>query len=503
VKAIITPTDRARADIPHRSTAWTVLLLVGILMVFPTVAPAQQDTFVPDWVKSAVFYQIFPDRFANGDPTNDPPHTELWGDAPTRRNHFGGDLQGIIDHLDYLKQLGVNAVYLNPIFEAPSNHKYDTRDYMRVDPQFGDTLTLHRLIDACHRHSIRIILDGVFNHTGVQFFAFADVKEKGSLSVYKDWYSFKSFPVGPASNPNYDCWWGYGSLPRLNTDNPAVREYLFSVTRKWMDLGIDGWRLDVPNEISHEFWREWRTVVKSINPDAYIVGEIWEDGSPWLQGDQFDAVMNYRFRNACLDFFVQRKIGPAAFDEKLEEQRKGYPDEVSFALLNLLGSHDTERFLTLCSGNTAVLKLAMLFQMTYPGAPMVYYGDELGMQGGKDPGCRGTMVWEKGGRDTTLLRFTQNAIAIRNSHRLWRTGTIHGVLEDEKQGVYGFMRVGSGARGLVLLNRNDAPATVTLDGSLAGRWRCIWPAETVAGAPAGTTAVIPPISGVVYLEEGS
>ena len=473
-------------------------------MAFPSVAPAHHDLFVPGWVKNAVFYQIFPDRFANGDPANDPPNTEPWGNTPTSRKHFGGDLQGIIDHLGYLRKLGVNALYLNPIFDAPSNHKYDTRDYLRVDPQFGDTLTLKHLVDACHTHGMHIILDGVFNHTGVQFFAFADVKEKGSLSIYKDWYSFKNFPVAPASNPNYDCWWGYGALPRLKTDNPAVRKYLFSVTRKWMELGIDGWRLDVPNEISHEFWREWRTLVKSFNPDAYIVGEIWDDGTPWLQGDQFDAVMNYRFRNACLDFFVQRTIGPAAFDETVEEQRQAYPDEVNFALLNLLGSHDTERFLSLCKGNTAVLKLAILLQMTYPGAPMVYYGDEVGMQGGKDPECRGTMVWEKGRQDSTLLKYVRDAIALRKSHRVWTNGTIRGVLRDEKQGVYGFLREMSGVRGLVLLNRNDAPATVTLDGSLAGRWQRVWPAEMPSGGErAGTRRVIPPISGAVYLEEGS
>jgi cyclomaltodextrinase / maltogenic alpha-amylase / neopullulanase len=475
-------------------------------MAFPSAAPAHQDSFIPRWVKKAVFYQIFPDRFANGDPTNDPPDTEPWGNPPTSRNRFGGDLQGVMARLDYLQQLGVNALYLNPIFDAPSNHKYDTRDYLRVDPQFGDSLVLRHLVDACHKRGMRIILDGVFNHTGVQFFAFADVKEKGSLSIYKDWYSFKSFPVAPASNPNYDCWWGYGSLPRLQTDNPAVRKYLFSVTRAWMDAGIDGWRLDVPNEISQEFWREWRTVVKSVNPDAYIVGEIWEDGSPWLQGDQFDAVMNYRFRNACLDFFVQRKIGPAAFDRTLENQRKAYSEQVHFALLNLLGSHDTERFLTLCKSNTAVLRLAMLFQMTYPGAPMVYYGDEVGMLGGKDPGCRGTMVWEKGRQDTALLTFSRDVIALRKSHAVWTDGAIRGVLCDEQQGVYGFVREIPGARGLVLLNRNDAPATVKLEGVLAGRWERVWPPESAVTSPGESAhhrTVIPPLSGSVYLERGS
>jgi glycosidase len=474
-------------------------------MALPSAAPAHPGSFVPEWVKSAVFYQIFPDRFANGDPANDPPKTEPWGKSPTSRNVFGGDLQGIIDNLEYLQKLGVNALYLNPIFEASSNHKYDTRDYMRVDPQFGDTLTLKRLVDACHLRGMRVILDGVFNHTGVQFFAFADVKEKGSLSIYKDWYSFNSFPVGPPSKPNYECWWGYGSLPRLKTDNPAVREYLFTVTRTWMALGIDGWRLDVPNEISHEFWRQWRTVVKSNNPEAYIVGEIWEDGSPWLQGDQFDAVMNYRFRNVCLEFFVQRTIGPAVFDDALARHRKDYADEVNFALLNLLGSHDTERFLTLCNGNTAVVKLAMLFQMTYPGAPVVYYGDEVGMSGGKDPGCRGTMVWEKNKQDTTLLKFVQDVIALRRAHNVWTHGTIRGVLRDEKQGVFGFLREISGVRALVLLNRNDATASVSLDGALAGRWRRIWPVETTVGEGAGTitSTVIPPVSGAVYLEENS
>ncbi len=366
-------------------------------------ARAQQGSFVPDWARDAIFYQIFPERFANGDPRNDPPGTEKWGGVPKSRSYFGGDLEGILRHLDYISSLGVNALYLTPIFESPSNHKYHTTDYLRVDPHFGTEKTLKRLIDSCHARGIRIILDGVFNHTGVDFFAFADIKKNGARSPYLGWYNIYSLPVGPPSKPNYECWWGLGELPKLMTTNPDVQQYLFRATRHWMELGIDGWRLDVPNEIPHQFWIEWRKLVKSINPQAYIVGEIWDDATPWLKGDQFDAVMNYRFQKACVQFFAKGTMNVTEFDSTLAAVRAEYPSDVTNALQNLLGSHDTERFLTSCGGNVNRMKLAVLFQAMYVGAPMIYYGDEVGMMGGNDPGSRGTMVWDPSKQRQDLL----------------------------------------------------------------------------------------------------
>ena len=329
------------------------------------IAQEHKNRFVPLWLKDAVFYQIFPERFANGDSSNDPPGTQPWGGQPTPKNFFGGDLKGIIEHLDYISSLGVNALYLNPIFQSGSNHKYTTDDYLRIDTAFGDEATFKKLVDECHGRGIRVILDGVFNHTGTSFFAFKDLKENGASSKYTGWYNVYSFPVGPPNKPNYEAWWGYGDLPKLMTSNPEVRSYLLQATEHWMNLGIDGWRLDVPNEIPHPFWIEWRKLVKSINPDAYIVGEIWDDARPWLQGDQFDGVMNYRFRAACLDFFATGKANAVQFAKTLAELQAMYPGEVSEGLQNLLGSHDTERLLTLFHGDKETMKLAWLFQMTY------------------------------------------------------------------------------------------------------------------------------------------
>ncbi|MFN0157723.1 MAG: glycoside hydrolase family 13 protein [Bacteroidota bacterium] len=458
--------------------------IVAILIVslsMPTAAAtrlSEQVHIVPAWVKDAVFYQIFPERFANGDPSNDPKDAEQWGGIPTTRNYFGGDLQGIIDRLDYIASLGVNALYLNPIFESNSNHKYQTVDYMRIDPHFGDESTFRRLVDSCHARNIRIILDGVFNHTGVGFFAFADVKKNGAASKYKEWYNFHSFPVGPVSKPNYDCWWNYGSLPKLMTANPEVRKYLFDVTRKWMSFGIDGWRLDVPNEISHEFWEEWRSLVKSINPEAYIVGEIWDDAGSWLRGDQFDAVMNYRFRDACVKFFAEESIAVSEFDERLSRQRSDYTVDVNYALQNLLGSHDTERFLTLCKQDEQTTHLAWLFQMTYVGAPMVYYGDELGMTGGKDPECRGTMVWDEMKQNKTMLTTMQQLARMRNQYACLRRGEFQSILVDDTQRIYAFARTYGTEIGVVVINNDTVAKEVALPLNTADElrsWEQVWP----------------------------
>ncbi len=459
---------------------------------------------VPAWVRDAVFYQVFPERFANGDPSNDPPGTEQWGGTPTPGNYFGGDLRGIIGHLQYLADLGINALYLNPIFASPTNHKYQTSDYLTVDPHFGDEATLRELIEACHARGMRVILDGVFNHTGTRFFAFDDVKRKGEASRYTSWYTFHGFPVGPTSRPNYECWWGYGHLPKLNTANPEVRAYLFEVTRHWMALGIDGWRLDVPNEIPHEFWIAWRALVKSINPDAYIVGEIWQDGSPWLQGDQFDAVMNYRFRDACVEFFARDTITASQFDDLLERQRHDYPDAVNFALQNLLGSHDTERFLTVCNGDTAAVRLAWLFQMTYPGAPMVYYGDEIGLTGGRDPGCRKTMEWDARKQNGALLAALQELIALRSAHPVLRHGAYQRLAADDRRSMLAFARTSGDSAAVVIINRSSSPQEVSVPvGVLPGDPVQVWPRVAVSWSldNGALSATLPPLSGAVFIGE--
>lgn len=455
-------------------------LLIGFCALLPVIlSRVAAQPVVPGWAEDAIWYQIFPERFANGDSSNDPPGVQPWGGKPERNNYFGGDLKGIIDHLDYLERLGVNALYLNPIFESPSNHKYHTSDYLKIDHNFGDERVFRKLVEECHRRKMRLILDGVFNHTGIHFFAFEDIKKNEEKSRYVKWYNVHSFPVSGPEKPNYEAWWGLGDLPKLMTGNPEVRKYLFEATRHWMKTGIDGWRLDVPNEIPHEFWIEWRKLVKSENPDAYIVGEIWDDATPWLQGDQFDAVMNYRFRGGAVGFIALENQSPSQFDSVLEAQRAAYPGRVDYALQNLIGSHDTERFLTLCGGDADKLRLAVLLQMTYVGAPMIYYGDEVGLQGGKDPDCRHTMEWDSTRWNRGLLDWYQKLVRIRNENRVLRRGSYKTVLVDNPGRTFAFIREDGGEKAMVVLNGMARSRTIRPHdlAPAPGKWR-----ELLSGA---------------------
>ncbi|MGE5557040.1 MAG: glycoside hydrolase family 13 protein [Bacillota bacterium] len=406
----------------------------------------------PVWAKRSVFYQIFPDRFFNGDITNDPFPTATWGSAPKTDNFFGGDLKGIVNKIPYLKSLGISALYLNPIFKAKSNHKYNTQDYLRIDPAFGDLDSFRDLVSQLHRNGMKIILDGVFNHTGINFWAFQDVVAKGGASKFVDWYYLKEFPV-QMNPPNYQCWWNISDLPKLNVANPAVRNYLKRVIAYWTRREIDGWRLDVPNEIEMSFWREFRTLVKSINPEAYLVGEIWQDGTPWLKGDQFDAVMNYRWRDLVIEYLVNPGFSTAAFSHGLTEIMKPLSLETNLLMLNLLGSHDTPRILTMLKGRISLVKLAVALQMTYPGVPCIYYGDEVGLWGEKDPDCRRTMPWDLRCNNQDLLQYYQKIIKIRQSHSCFQEGLYYPLILWENQEFFGFLRVGQQESGLVLINR--------------------------------------------------
>ncbi|HLP16570.1 MAG TPA: glycoside hydrolase family 13 protein [Bacteroidota bacterium] len=377
---------------------------------------------IPSWVRHAIIYQIFPERFENGDRSNDPPNTQPWGTKPTGGSFFGGDLEGVLNRLPYLTDLGITTIYFNPVFSASSNHKYNATDYLKIDPAFGTNDLFKTLVDTCHKAGIRILIDGVFNHVGTAFFAFVDVKKNGAASRYAEWFNIFSYPVSDPRTPNYEGWWGYGSLPKLMVAHPDVQRYLFDVARYWTGLGIDGWRLDVPNDVPHAFWKEWRKVVRSVNPECYIVGELWQDASPWLKGDEFDATMNYRFRDACVDFFAHKTTTGVEFQKSLAATRALYSEESNDAMMNLIGSHDTERFLTMCKGDVHALRLAALFQMTYPGAPTVYYGDEVGMEGGKDPDCRRTMIWDQSKWDKDLHAYYRSLIALRKKYEALRTG---------------------------------------------------------------------------------
>jgi neopullulanase len=396
----------------------------------------------PDWVRDAVFYQIFPDRFAKSNTLHKPSNLEPWDSPPTVHGYKGGDLIGVVEHLDYLVDLGINAIYFNPIFQSASNHRYHTYNYYEVDPLLGGTAAFRKLLDAAHERGIRIVLDGVFNHASRGFFQFHDILENGTFSPYLDWFTVRGWPLHAYDTdhpPNYDAWWNLHALPKFNIYNPDVREFLWGVGRHWIEFGIDGWRLDVPAEIKDDtFWREFRRRVKGANPEAYIVGEIWHDARHWLRGDQFDAVMNYLFTKLCIEFFIVSGVDPhyvqgtslwpvrdiwgAEFAHEIDALLKLYPPEVTYVQLNLLDSHDTARYLTMANGDVSALKLATLFQMLYPGAPCIYYGDEIGLTGGKDPMCRASFPWDQTRWNHELRDFFKQAIALRHAHPALRRG---------------------------------------------------------------------------------
>ena len=396
----------------------------------------------PAWVRDAIFYQIFPDRFAQSNKVEKPNNLEAWDATPTYHGYKGGDLMGVVERLDYLRALGVNAIYFNPVFRSASVHRYHTHDYYVVDPMLGGNEALRVLLDEAHARGVRVVLDGVFNHASRGFFQFHDIMENGPLSPYMDWFHIKGFPLNAYDEnvkPNYEAWWNLHALPEFNTDNPQTREYLMRVAEHWIAFGIDGWRLDVPAEIADDsFWQEFRQRVKAINPDAYIVGEIWHDARHWLRGDQFDATMNYLFTKLCIEFFIGadidpalvkgsslwpvRRIGAHEFAQEIDALLKLYLPEITAVQLNLLGSHDTARYLTTAGGDKTALGLATLFQMVYPGAPCIYYGDEVGMKGGRDPLSRGGFPWDKARWDHDLLEWFRRATALRHQYPALRHG---------------------------------------------------------------------------------
>ncbi len=463
----------------------------------------------PAWVRNAVFYQIFPDRFAKSDRVFKPAHLQEWGADPTGHAFQGGDLLGIVEHLDYLVELGINALYLNPIFLSGANHRYHTDDFYQVDPLLGGNDALDEMIDACHNRGIRVVLDGVFNHVGRGFHQFHNIVENGEESPYLDWFTIDKLPLNPYGDgpAGYLGWYNLKPLPRLNTDNPVVREFIMQVAEHWLRKGIDGWRLDVPTEITAGgFWEEFRERVRAINPDAYIVGEIWEDSSEYIiGGNRFDATMNYLLTVEVLSFAAGSHIDPthvvpnpayadvapidaSTYADRIDSLLTRYPLETHLANLNLLESHDTARLLTTATNDKASLILATLLTMTFPGAPCVYYGSEVGLTGSLDPECRRAFSWDESEWDTELLTAHREVIALRHEHSALRAPGYRHVATDGH--LYVFERFDDTERLLVAINAGDQPSSASVDGDLELLWAS-------ASSPAGKIT-IPARSGAVW-----
>jgi cyclomaltodextrinase len=408
---------------------------------------------VPSWIYDSIFYQIFPDRFANGDLTNDPPNVLEWNTPPRINGFHGGDLQGILKNMDYLSDLGINAVYLNPIFLSPSTHRYNTVDYFQIDPKLGTMADFSELIRTIHDRGMHIILDGVFNHTGRGFFAFGDILENQENSPYKDWYTINHFPVDAYSAGDagdYLGWWKYKSLPKLNTRNPNVRKYIFNVARYWIEQGADGWRLDVPNEIDDDaFWLEFRQMVHEANPEAYLMGEIWEADPRWVGESHFDGLMNYPLRTMILDF-VNQKSSAKDYADKLERLLTCYPAENEYAMYNLLGSHDVDRLWNSLGGDVNRIKLAYLVLFTLLGIPAVYYGDEIGLTGGKDPDCRKAFIWQTERWNHEMHDWVKKLTAIRKEQDVLKRGDYQRLHEEDR--CLAFIRTNQDQRLIGIIN---------------------------------------------------
>ena len=434
----------------------------------------------PDWVKNAIFYQIFPDRFAKSDTVLKPGNFEAWDSEPTVDGFKGGDLVGVMEHLDYLQDLGINAIYFNPVFQSASNHRYHTHDYFHVDPLLGGNEGFKQLLKAAHRRGMHVVIDGVFNHASRGFYPFNHILETEGSSPYINWFNIHGFPLNAYDGkPNYDCWWDLPALPKFNTKNPQVRQYIFDVARYWIEEGVDGWRLDVPFEIDEDaFWREFRLVVKSANPDAYIVGEIPSEAQRWLSGDQFDAVMNYQLTHAALAFFGGERIDlPLAedmmglepvqainaeqFARRTETLLEIYPKECAYAQLNLLSSHDMPRFLSLVSNDTRRLALAYLFLLTYPGSPCIYYGDEIGLNGGRDPMCRKSFPWDLNAWNQSLHDQIRDYTNLRQALPALRTGG-YIILHTEGQ-AFAYLRQDDNDKVFVVINAGQEASRFYLD----------------------------------------
>lgn len=453
----------------------------------------------PAWVRDAVVYQVFPDRFASSPRVPKPGDLEAWDAPPTQRGFKGGDLLGLAERLDELADLGINALYLNPIFSAGSNHRYDTWDPLAVDPLLGGDAAFRELLAAAHDRGIRVLLDGVFNHVGRGFRPFAHVLENGAASPYRDWFYLDDDvlaarrdvvaypdPADPnARASGYRAWWGVPSLPKLRVEHPPVRAYLLDVAERWTRTGIDGWRLDVPADVEDPtFWPAFRERVRSVNPDAWLVGEIWSPAADWL-GDRFDGLMDYPLGMAILGFaaggHVDRDVAAGQMDyrERLADldgavfgarTREGLAvaGPPAAAMLTLLGSHDTPRARSVLANDLVRLRLAALLLLTLPGTPSIYYGDELAMAGRADPDCRRgypSRIADAGDDALAHRAYVRAAITARREQDSLRRGAFQVLVTSGR--AIAFERTAEGGRAVVAVNAGEEPATLDIGAAYA------------------------------------
>ena len=463
---------------------------------------------IPDWVYGGVMYQVFPERFANGDSSINPPNTVDWGSTPTRLDFQGGDLYGVIQNLDHIESLGVNIVYLNPIFLSSSTHKYDSWDHFKVEPTLGGDDALKELIKECHNRDMKIILDCSLNHVHPRHFGFQDIIKNGENSKYRDWFTVFDYPVrfihrphlysntykvgwdgnegeykrylektfqetmvpveirdddGPIVEPTFKAWWGVPDMPKVNFKNKDARQWALDVTKYWIEnFDIDGWRMDVAKELDFSFWKDFRDIALNAKKDVVLISEIFGDTSQWLQGDRFDGTMNYSFRETMVDYFATKRIDNKEFANSLSNLYSMYSFEALSACQNLLSSHDVRRFLNQCESNTDGIFGAVFLQATFPGIAGIYYGDEIGLGGGGDPFNREPFPWdseEKWNKD--LMNFTSKLMNIKANEPVLKYGNFQMVNFDDNYVI--FRRKFENESLLCIVNRDKKNVEISIE----------------------------------------
>ena len=453
--------------------------------IMPWMNPADVCR-TPDWVNDTVWYQIFPERFCNGDHSIDPENVLKWHSGKVGlRDFYGGDIKGIRDKLPYLKDLGITGIYLNPVFEASSNHKYNTRDYKKVDPHFGTNEDLRKLVDEAHALGIRVMLDAVFNHTGSDHAMWQDVLEKGEASEYADWYMINKWPIDKEEDTRDGRYYSFAFaryMPKLNTSNPKVQEYLLDIIKFWIEtFDIDGLRFDVGNEVSHSFLKAVRYQTSHMKDDFYLLGEIWHDSVSWLLGDEYDAVMNYPLSTAIADFWVYKNRGRDSFEYDINRCFTMYFAQINDALFNLLDSHDTNRLFDKTGHNIDIFyqQLAVLFTM--PGSPCIYYGTEVVMDGAHDPDCRRCMPWDEieAGKKDAEISEMKKLISLRKELQACKSRNFHFPNDIPKERVISYIKIGDNESIQVYLNCEEESVKIDADGFSEVLYSRKWDGESL------------------------